>query len=46
MEARRVEQKLSAIFAADVENYSRLMGQDEVGALRTLTAHRVIIECS
>ena len=44
MEAQRVERKLSAIFAADVEGYSRLMGRDEVGTLRTLTAYRVIID--
>ena len=44
MEAHRVERKLSAIFAADVEGYSRLMGRDEVGTLRTLTAYRVIID--
>ena len=39
LEAHRVERKLSAIFAADVEGYSRLMGLDEVGTLRTLTAY-------
>src|SRR6516162_6160397 len=44
VEAHSVERKLAAIFAADVEGYSRLMGQDEVAALRTLTAHRVIID--
>ncbi|HWX33649.1 MAG TPA: adenylate/guanylate cyclase domain-containing protein [Steroidobacteraceae bacterium] len=44
MKAHRVERKLSAIFAADVEGYSRLMGRDEVGTLRTLTAYRVIID--
>ena len=44
MEAHRVERKLSAIFAADVEGYSRLMGRDEVGTLRTLTAYRVIVD--
>ena len=44
MEAHRVERKLSAIFAADVEGYSRLMGRDEVGTLRPLTAYRVIID--
>ena len=44
MEAHRVERKLSAIFAADVEGYSRLMELDEVGTLRTLTAYRVIID--
>ena len=44
MEAPSVERKLAAIFAADVEGYSRLMGQDEVGTLRTLTAYRIIID--
>ena len=44
MEAHSVERKLAAIFAADVEGYSRLMGLDEVGTLRTLTAYRVIID--
>jgi adenylate cyclase len=44
LEAHRVERKLAAIFAADVEGYSRLMGQDEVGTLRTLTAYRVITD--
>jgi TolB-like protein/class 3 adenylate cyclase/Tfp pilus assembly protein PilF len=44
LETRSVERKLAAIFAADVEGYSRLMGQDEVGTLRTLTAYRVIID--
>ena len=44
MEAHRVERKLSAIFAADVEGYSRLMGRDEVDTLRTLTAYRVFID--
>src|ERR1700719_5132277 len=44
LEAHRVERKLSAIFAADVEGYSRLMGRDEIGTLRTLTAYRVIVD--
>jgi adenylate cyclase len=44
LEAHRVERKLSAIFAADVEGYSRLMGRNEVGTLHTLTAYRVIID--
>ena len=44
MEGQRIERKLAAIFAADVEGYSRLMGRDEVGTLRTLTAYRVIID--
>jgi adenylate cyclase len=44
LEAYSVERKLAAIFAADVGGYSRLMGRDEVGTLRTLTAYRVIID--
>jgi TolB-like protein len=44
LEERTVERKLAAIFAADVEGYSRLMGRDEVGTLRTLTAYRAIID--
>ena len=44
VEAHSVERKLAAIFAADVAGYSALMGRDEVGTLRTLTAYRVIID--
>jgi len=44
LEERTVERKLAAIFAADVEGYSRLMGQDEVGTLRTLNRYRAIID--
>src|SRR5215217_7568057 len=40
----RVERRLAAIFAADVAGYSRLMSQDELGTLRTLTAHREIMD--
>ena len=39
-QGNKVERRLAAIFAADVAGYSRLMEQDEVGTLRTLTAHR------
>ena len=35
-----MERKLSAILAADVAGYSRLMGADEEGTLSRLTAHR------
>jgi class 3 adenylate cyclase/TolB-like protein len=35
-----VERRLAAILIADVVGYSRLMGVDEVGTLRQLTAHR------
>jgi adenylate cyclase len=34
--------KLAAILAADVAGYSRLMGQDENGTVRTLTAYREV----
>jgi adenylate cyclase len=34
------ERRLSAILAADVVGYSRLMGADEVGTLRALNGHR------
>jgi adenylate cyclase len=40
----RVERRLAAILAADVAGYSRLMEQDETGTLRTLTAHRGIMD--
>ena len=40
----RVERKLAAIFAADVEGYSRLMQADEAGTLDTLTACREIMD--
>jgi TolB-like protein/class 3 adenylate cyclase len=39
MEADRVERKLSAIMAADVVGYSRLMGIDEEGTLARLNSH-------
>src|SRR5713101_3128209 len=39
-----VERRLAAILSADVAGYSRLMGADEVGTLRTLTAHRVVMD--
>ena len=39
-----VSRKLVAVFAADVEGYSRLMGADEVGTLRGLTERRAILD--
>jgi TolB-like protein/class 3 adenylate cyclase/Tfp pilus assembly protein PilF len=39
-----MDRKLTAILAADVKGYSRLMGEDEVATLRTLTAYRKIID--
>jgi TolB-like protein/class 3 adenylate cyclase len=43
-EGQVVERKLCVIFAADVADYSRLMGLDEVGTLRTLQAYRAIMD--
>ena len=40
----KVERRLAAIFAADVAGYSRLMERDEVGTLRTLAAHRGVMD--
>ena len=39
-----VERKLTAILSADVKGYSRLMGEDEVGTLRTLTTYRKMMD--
>jgi class 3 adenylate cyclase len=44
VDVSEIERKLAAIFAADVEGYSRLMGIDEVETLRTLTAYREIVD--
>jgi len=38
-----LNRKLAAIFSADVKEYSRLMGQDEGGTIRTLTAYKEAI---
>jgi adenylate cyclase len=43
MNSRPVERKLAAILSADVEAYSRLMGQDEVATVRTITTYRDVI---
>ena len=43
-EGQVVERKLAAIFAADVAEYSRLMGLDEVGTWRRLQAYRTILD--
>jgi adenylate cyclase len=39
-----VSRRLVAVFAADVEGYSRLMGADEVGTLKELTERRSILD--
>jgi adenylate cyclase len=37
------KRKLTAILSADVEGYSRLMGEDEDATIRTLTTYRELI---
>lgn len=44
MTGERVERRLVAILAADVEGYSRLMGTDEISTLRGLTQRRTILD--
>ena len=44
MEAPRLERKLVAILAADVEGYSRHMEREEAATLETLSAHRLIVD--
>lgn len=44
MEAPRLERRLIAIFAVDVEGYSRHMERDEAATLATLSGHRVIVD--
>jgi TolB-like protein/class 3 adenylate cyclase/Tfp pilus assembly protein PilF len=43
MATQEVKRKLTAILSADVEGYSRLMGQDEEATVRTLTMYREIM---
>jgi len=39
VKGERVERRLTAILAADVAGYSRLMGEDEEGTRARLNAH-------
>lgn len=43
MAPQGMERKLTAILSADVKGYSRLMGEDEVATIRTLTAYREVM---
>ncbi len=43
MSQQGLERKLSAILNADVKGYSRLMGDDEVATIQTLTAYREVM---
>ena len=43
MTTQEVKRKLTAILSADVKGYSRLMGEDEVGTIRTLNAYKEVM---
>jgi adenylate cyclase len=43
MTTQEVKRKLAAILNADVKGYSRLMGEDEKGTVRTLNAYKEIM---
>jgi len=43
MAEEEFKRKLTAILSADVEGYSRLMGEDEEATVRTLTAYREVL---
>jgi adenylate cyclase len=38
-----MERRLAAIFSTDVKGYSRLMGEDEVATIHTVTAYRALM---
>ena len=46
MEAPHLERKLVAIFAADIEGFSRHMEQNEAATLAVLSSHRLVIDRS
>ena len=43
MTTQEVKRKLTAIFNGDVKGYSRLMGEDEKGTVRTLNAYKEVM---
>jgi adenylate cyclase len=43
MTTQEVRRKLAAILSADVKGYSRLMGEDEEGTIRTLNAYKEVL---
>jgi adenylate cyclase len=43
MSAQDFKRKLAAVFSADVQGYSRLMGDDEEATVRTITAYREVM---
>jgi adenylate cyclase len=43
MTNQAVKRRLAAIFSADVKSYSRLMEENEIGTVQTLTSYREIL---
>jgi class 3 adenylate cyclase/pimeloyl-ACP methyl ester carboxylesterase len=43
MTDQEVKRRLSAIFSADVKSYSRLMEENEIGTVQTITSYREIL---
>src|SRR5512136_408792 len=43
MATQEIKRKLTAILSADVKGYSRLMGEDEKGTVRTLNAYKEVV---
>ena len=43
MTTQEVKRKLTAILSADVKGYSRLMGEDEKGTVRTLNTYKELM---
>ncbi len=43
MTSQEVKRKLAAILSADVKGYSRLMGEDEKGTVRTLNTYKEVM---
>jgi len=43
MTAEKFKRKLTAILSADVRGYSRLMGEDEEGTIRTLNSYKEVM---
>ena len=39
----KVERRWAAILSADAKGFSRLMGEDELGTVRTLIAYRTVM---
>src|SRR5512137_325405 len=46
MSTEKFKRKLTAILSADVKGYSRLMGEDEEGTLRTLQEYKEVMDSS